>query len=401
MSDGATLGPLDLLVIQPTPFCNLDCAYCYLPERQNKRRIGAATLDRLFARVFESALVRGPFTVVWHAGEPMVLRPAFYREAFAIVARHNAGSVAVGHALQTNATLIDQEWCEFIKRHALSIGVSVDGPDFLNDRYRTTRRGDGTYRRVVDGMAQLRRNGVPFHVITVLTRDSLDYPDELYAFYVEHGVDEVAFNVEEIEGPHQTSSLATPEAAARYREFLSRFYDLATGGPVRLHVREFDSGLAAILAAEGDPPRLQETAPFAIVSVDSEGNFSSFSPELLGLRSAHYGDFALGNVHTTSFEEAARGQRFAAMDAAIGAGIERCRTTCAYFRLCGGGAPANKYFENGSFDSTETLFCRFTRQAVLDVLLDKVEGRVLAAPGGGRMRRMNGGVSAARAASRG
>lgn len=368
-----TAGPLELLVIQPTPFCNLDCHYCYLPDRQNTKRIGVATLDRLFQRVFESELVHGGFTAVWHAGEPLVLRPSFYREAFALAARRNRAGVAIGHAVQTNATLVDQEWCDFIKRHGVRIGVSVDGPEFLNDRYRTTRRGAGTYQRVMRGIANLQRNGIPFHVITVLTRASLDYPDELYAFYVEHGIEQVGFNIEEIEGPNQRSSLAAPDAEYRYREFLARFYDLAVRRRPPLQVREFDSAVAAILAAEGDPPRLQETAPFAIVSVDWEGNFSSFSPELLGLPSDEYGDFVLGNVHTDAFLSAAQSPRFAAIDAAIGAGIERCRATCGYFRLCGGGAPANKYFENGSFDSTETLFCRFTRQAMVDVLLDKLQ----------------------------
>ena len=87
----------------------------------------------------------------------------------------------------------------------------------------------------------------------------------------------------------------------------------------------------------------------------------------------------LGNVHRDSFAAAARSPRFAAMEAAISGGIERCRRGCGYFQLCGGGAPANKYFENGSFDSTETLFCRFTRQAMLDVLLDKLQPPPVAA----------------------
>ena len=124
--------------------------------------------------------------------------------------------------------------------------------------------------------------------------------------------------------------------------------------------------------AETAPPRTQETAPFAILSVDYRGNFASFSPELLGLPSRHYGDFLLGNVFADSLESAARGPRFAAIHRDIVAGIERCRGECPYFALCGGGAPANKYFENGSFDSTETLFCRFYRKSLADVLLDKL-----------------------------
>ena len=368
----ATSGPLDLLVIQATPFCNLDCRYCYLPDRQNTERMSPTVLDRLFARVFESDVVRGGFTVVWHAGEPLVMPREFYAEAFAIAARHNRAGHPLIHSYQTNATLLDEAWCDFIKRHATRIGVSLDGPAFLHDRQRVTRRGRGTHQRVMDGVARLRRHRIPFHVITVLTLDTLDYPDELYAFYVEHGVERVGFNIEEIEGPHRQSSLSAPGAEQRFRQFLSRFYDLTSrpGSPVR--VREFDSMLGAILHGGATPPRTHETAPFAILSVDYRGNFGSFSPELLGLPSRHYGEFLLGNVLADSLEAAGRSPRFAAIHGDIVAGIDRCRGECPYFAFCGGGAPANKYFENGSFDSTETLFCRLNRQAVLDVLLDKL-----------------------------
>ncbi len=369
-----TLGPLDLLIIQPTPFCNLDCRYCYLPDRLNKKRISPATLERTFQRVFESDIVQGPFTVVWHAGEPMVLRPEFYAQAFEIAARHNSSNVPLAHSFQTNATLIDQAWCDFIKQGSVRIGVSVDGPDFLNDLYRKTRRGDGTHDRVMEGIRLLKQNQIPFHVITVLTYKALDYPDELYTFYVENRIERVGFNIEEIEGPNEHSSLSAADTDERYRRFMSRFFDLVAAGGYPLRVREFDSALAAIL--QGGSHRLlrtQETAPFAIVSVDWEGNFSSFSPELLGLRNAQYGDFVLGNVETDSLATAAASPHFAALYRDIAAGVEKCRQSCAYFGFCGGGVPVNKYCENGSFDSTETLFCRLNRKAMVEVMLDKLQ----------------------------
>ncbi len=368
------IGPLDLLVIQPTPFCNLDCTYCYLPDRLNKKQISATVLDALFRRVFESDIVGGGFTVVWHAGEPLVLPPQFYADAFETITRHNHARVPVRHALQTNATLLNHAWCGLIKQHDLHIGVSVDGPDFLNDRCRTTRRGGGTHRRVMQGIETLRRHHVAFHVITVLTQAALDYPDELYAFYVENGIDHVGFNIEEIEGPNEHSSLSAADTDQRYRRFMSRFFDLVAAGGHGLRVREFDSTASALLHdGTTHPPRTHETVPFAIISVDCEGNFSSFSPELLGLRSAPYGDFVLGNVAVDSLAAAAASPRFAAMHADIAAGVERCRRQCSYFAFCGGGAPVNKYFENGSFDSTETLFCRLNRKALVDVLLDKLQ----------------------------
>ncbi len=368
----AHLGPLDLLVVQPTPFCNLDCRYCYLPDRQSTRQMSAAVMDALFGWVFESGLVRTPFTVVWHAGEPTVLRPEFYARAFETAARRNRQSVPLVHSIQTNGTLIDQAWCDFIKTHPVQVGVSVDGPDFLHDRSRTTRAGAGTHRRVMRGIERLRDNAIPFHVITVLTREALDYPDELYEFYVDHGIDRVGFNVEEIEGPHRDSSLATADAEHRFRRFMARFLELAAGPP-RLWVRELESMTRAILLGGAPAPvRTHETTPFAIVSVDCDGNLSTFSPELLGLRSDRYGDFTLGNVHTDSLESMLASPRFAALRRDIAAGVERCRRTCPYFRFCGGGAPVNKLSETGSFDATETLFCRLSRQAMLEVVLDRL-----------------------------
>jgi len=366
-------GPLDLLVIQPTPFCNIDCSYCYLPDRQSKKQISRDVLENIFERVFSSGLVERPFTIVWHAGEPLVLPPRFYEEAIAILARHNRSGVRVEHSFQTNGTLIDEDWCAFVKSNDVRIGVSVDGPAFLHDRCRKTRGGQGTHARVVRGMELLREQGIPFHVITVLTRESLDYPDELYEFYRRYGIQSVGFNVEEIEGPHQHSSLEGEATYERVVRFLSRFFDLAQG-EWPLHVREFEGALAAIFGAgETTSVRSHEIAPLAIISVDCEGRFSSFSPELLGLKSTHYGDFEFGRVQTDSFRAAAQTAKFRAVRADIDAGIESCRRSCPYFKFCGGGAPVNKYFENGSFDSTETMFCRLSKQAVLDVVVSKLE----------------------------
>jgi uncharacterized protein len=350
-------GPLDLLVLQPTPFCNLDCSYCYLPNRLSKKRITTAVLERVFEEVFHSGLVRQQFTVVWHAGEPLVLAPAFYREAFEIIARHNTEQLPISHSIQTNGTLIDDEWCDFIIERGLRIGVSVDGPDFLHDQFRKTRGGEGTHARVVAGMRKLRERQIGFHVISVLTRASLDYPDELFDFYVSHGVTRVGFNVEEIEGPNTSSSLNAPYLRESVTRFLSRFYDLVERSETPMQVREFEGASSALLSTANTRRTTdQQTKPLAIISIDCEGNFSTFSPELLGLPSQHYGNFSLGNLTTDSLREAARSPRLQEMWSDIQAGLNRCRTNCSYFNYCGGGAPVNKYFENGTFDSSETMF---------------------------------------------
>ena len=373
MISAGQVGPLELLVIQPTPFCNLDCSYCYLPDRLNKRKISLETLEKALNWAFSSGLVRQPFTLLWHAGEPMVLPATFYEQATVLLERCNVSGFEVTQSFQTNATLVNDAWCEFIRRRGVQVGVSVDGPDFLNDRHRVTRQGGGTLDRVLRGMRLLRDYEIPFDVITVLTSTSLDYPDELFDFYMEHGVTSVAFNVEEIEGPHVTSSLSGSGVESRFRRFYSRFMDLALAADPPLRVREFDSAHNSVSYRQPPEMRTQECRPFAILNVDYEGNFSTYSPELLGLSSPRHGSFALGNVARASLESVLTMPRFLALDDEIRRGVDLCQETCRYFPFCGGGPPGNKFFENGDFATTETLSCRLHKQATFDVALDKLE----------------------------
>jgi uncharacterized protein len=373
MISAGQVGPLELLVIQPTPFCNLDCSYCYLPDRLNKRKISLETLERALNWAFSSGLVRQPFTLLWHAGEPMVLPATFYEQATVLLERCNVSGFEVTQSFQTNATLVNDAWCEFIRRRGVHVGVSVDGPNFLNDRHRVTRQGGGTLDRVLRGMRLLRDYEIPFDIITVLTSTSLDYPDELFDFYMEHGVTSVAFNVEEIEGPHVTSSLSGSGVESRFRRFYSRFMDLALAADPPLRVREFDSAHNSVSYRQPPDMRTQECRPFAILNVDYEGNFSTYSPELLGLSSPRHGSFVLGNVAQASLESVLTMPRFLALDDEIRRGVDLCQETCRYFPFCGGGPPGNKFFENGDFATTETLSCRLHKQATFDVALDKLE----------------------------
>src|SRR5262249_54737424 len=369
------VGPLELLVVQPTPFCNLDCSYCYLPDRANTRRMSPDTLEQVFRWAFASGLVREPFTLLWHAGEPLVVPLASYEAAAALLRRYGEGHPPVTQSVQTNATLIDEEWCDYFRRHDVEVGVSVDGPAFLHDRHRRTRRGRGTLERVLRGIALLNEQEIPFKVITVLTAEALDYPDELFDFYQEHGIRSVGFNPEEVEGPHTASSLQGDDMPARFRRFLARFLEMALNADPPLEVREFETSAHALLHARRSGPtrRTQENRPFGILNVDCEGHFSTYSPELLGLDSLQYGEFALGHVASDRLEDVLASARFRRLEADIARGVAQGRSSCRYFPFCGGGPPGNKYFENGPFVSTETLNCRMHMKACLDVTADWLE----------------------------
>jgi uncharacterized protein len=370
----ADAGPLELLVLQPTPFCNINCSYCYLPDRQSTKKMSSQTLERTFAWVFSSGLVREPFCLLWHAGEPLVMPVDYYEEALALLGRANQGGVRVYHSFQTNATLIDARWCDFFLRHEVRLGVSVDGPDFLHDRHRRTRSGAGTLDRVLHGIRLLNEHQVPFFVLTVLTAEALAYPDEMFDFYRSNGIGSVGFNVEEIEGPHTSSSMQGPGIRERFRRFFRRFLDLACAANPPLVVREFETSAEALLGERcGSGSRTQENKAWAIVNVDWQGNFSTYSPELLGIPSVRHGGFILGNVARDRLEDVLASEHFRLLEEEVARGIEMCRQQCPYFAFCGGSAPANKFFENGTFASTETMSCRLQKQVTLDVSLAWLE----------------------------
>jgi uncharacterized protein len=154
---------------------------------------------------------------------------------------------------------------------------------------------------------------------------------------------------------------------------MTRFLDLVRGAGAKLQVREF-AGLGSFIARGGGfIERSQENSPMQILNVDWSGNFSTFSPELLGLKSDHYGDFLLGNVLRDDLGSVEGTAKFRLIHDDIEAGIAQCRETCEYFGVCGGGSPSNKYFENGSFHSGETMHCRLSKKAVVDVLLESLE----------------------------
>jgi uncharacterized protein len=138
-------------------------------------------------------------------------------------------------------------------------------------------------------------------------------------------------------------------------------------------VREFEDAIGAILSAH--PIRDQQNMPFCIVSVRYDGTLSTFSPELLDAGDRRFGNFGFGHVALHDLVDVASSQLFRAVDDEIQQGVNACEQECRYFRWCGGGAPANKLFETGSFAATETMHCRLTRQAVLDEVLDGVEHR--------------------------
>jgi uncharacterized protein len=372
---GIALPPrVRLLVVQPTPFCNINCTYCYLSSRSTRATVTDKTLDNLFGKLFASGWVRGRVDVAWHAGEPTVLPVDFYRRAFAIMERYRPANVKVAHGFQTNATLLTPEWCNFFRTAEIRVGVSIDGPQRINDLNRVSRAGQSTFHKVVTGIRLLRAEGIPFHVITVLTSESLRSAREMHDFYVAEGIEHVGFNVDESEGEHVSGLQPGPASWQAYQDFLAEFWAIAAREGRIKSIREIDHMVRAIYQR---PIRHSEmnllsgnmlVEPFAVLCMDQAGNLATFSPELLGQENAAYDNYVIGNVNTDAFAALPHHPGLARMHAEIQAGVAMCREQCGYFDVCGGGEPVNKIAENGTFASAVTNYCRMTRMAVADLV---------------------------------
>lgn len=377
LNPGSFRGVTRLLVMQPTAFCNIGCDYCYLPHRDDRNVMPIEIVRSALRFVFDDALNAPDFTVVWHAGEPLVLRPDWYRRAFAAARDAAPAGLALPHAIQTNGMLIDDRWCDLFLEFGVRVGVSLDGPAKLHDARRKTRSGDGTHAKVMRGIDFLRRRDVPFHVICVVGALALGAADELMDFFEAEGITRVGFNVEEIEGPVKRSSLEQPGVEEAFARFFARAVERARMASPRIAIRERD-GLAALIGSPffGQTGYNSQNAPFAIVTVSSRGELFTFSPELAGLADEEFGNFSIGTLPESNLGTALRSPVFRAMWQDIERGVAKCSETCEYFDLCLGGAPINKLSENGSFASTETMYCRLAHKAVADVVLADIERHV-------------------------
>ncbi len=382
VATAATPGDRDatrMVVLQPTTWCNLDCAYCYLPDRDVNKSMTPDTVTAIARYVFARP-VADPLDVVWQSGEPLAVGTAFYERAIGIIDAAKPRGHDIVHWIQTNGTLIDDAWCDLFLRHRVQVGVSIDGSRALHDAQRSDRNGAGSFDRTMAGVAKLRARAVPFSVTTVLTARVMEHVEPVWQFYLEQGIRNVVLLTEEPSGLHGSSLLGPDPRAVtqRYRSFLRKLVALRAATP-EIRVRELDQACQYIRDG-GMPICSMESEPFAILSFDCEGNVGTFSPELLGSHHASRGDFVFDNVHTPNPGGAESATAFQAVCDEVRAGVERCAASCEYFEVCGGGMPVNKLRENASFDSAETMTCRLRIKDTFDIVLEALENQAYVAP---------------------
>ncbi len=349
------------VVMQPTTLCNLDCSYCYLPLRSSDRRMSPAVAQAVAADVNRWAGQRR-FSVVWHGGEPM----AAGREQLGRLMAPFAP--AVEHHVQTNATLIDDAWCAFFAEHGVRVSISVDGPEEDN-LARRDRSGRSRYQMIMKGIEALRRNGLTFAALCVVSDPRPGMATRLYEFFLELGCDVLGINIEEREGVNTRDNRHEP---ADVRAFWSELTAAWRISP-RIHVREIEWTLRYVEAVlDGTAADLLPRRLDPIPTVGYDGSVVLLSPELAGFTDGHYGDFSSGNVLATPLADLLLEPKRTGWIAEFVDGVEACRATCPYFGFCGGGHAANRYFEHGRFNGTETEHCHNSKINLLEGVLDHV-----------------------------
>jgi uncharacterized protein len=372
-----------LVVLQPTSYCNLNCSYCYLGDRQSKNLMSQAQKEIIFERVLSSMHLENRITLCWHAGEPLSAGLKFYEDTLELIGKFKKDSQqVVTQSFQTNGTLIDDAWCDYFKKTNANVGVSVDGPDFIHNKNRVNWKGKGTHAFTMRGIKKLQEHGVKFHTISVLSAFSLDYPDEMFDFFFSNKMTgQVCFNFEEYESNNTTSYYKESDRVEllleKYKAFYSRFYDLLNKYEEPFQVREFESLKSNLISFRYNPERTMasdELTAFRIVTIDHRGDVYTFSPELAGGYLEQ--NFSIGNINEVkNLDDLRESTKLLTLKSEIDAGVKKCKDSCTYFDFCGGGGASNKFSENGTFDSAETRYCKFHKQGLIDLMAERLQSK--------------------------
>lgn len=355
------------------PLCNLDCRYCFYLEKQNLFPKGHSfrMTDEVLEHYVRGYIESQPTEEVqfaWQGGEPTLLGVEFFEKVVALQQQYGGGR-QIFNALQTNGTLLDDRWGAFLRRHRFLVGVSIDGPRRLHDKYRVDKGGGPSFDRVVDGIELLKRHGVEFNTLTVVNRRNARHPLEVYRFLKEIGSGYIQFIpiVERsqiscgktLAGPPQTEAEGTVTSWSvrplDYGKFLSAVFREWVGKDVgRVYVQMFDVTLGAWVGA---PPALCIFAPRCGNALAMESNGDVFSCD-------HYvyPEFHLGNCLERDFAE------MVTCDKQVDFGKDKSDTLPAYCRrcryrfACHGGCPKHRFLSTPDGEPGLNYLCAGYRE---------------------------------------
>ena len=340
-----------LLIKPASAVCNLDCSYCFYLDREADpykalpaRKMTLQTLERLVETYLFYSYPNSVFA--FQGGEPTLTGPAFFEKLVELQQQHGRNGQAVANAMQTNGVLIDDRWCRLFKAFNWLIGISIDGPQEVHDLYRLNKGGEGTWRKVMDGMECMKRHGVEFNALCVLSQSNIDKPKEIYKFFRSLGIDYLQFiplSEFDAEGKPQPFTI-TP---GQYGRFMCETFELWWPDRRKVRIRSFDN-IAEALAGQVPGNCTMHTSCDSYVVVEYNGDVypCDFFVE---------NDWKLGNVNDDSWTEIAGRQKRFQFAANKSVPHPDC-DVCEYVNLCHGGCPKHRHDPKGRFDDLD-YFC--------------------------------------------
>ena len=183
--------PLYVMLKPAGAHCNLACKYCYYLEKNKlyptaQRHLMSDEMLEQFTREYIKAQTMNQVLFTWHGGEPLLRSIDFYRKAISLQQKY-AGGRRIDNVIQTNGTLLTDEWCEFFAQNHWLVGISIDGPQPDHDHYRLTAAGKPSWKKVMQGTKLLKKHGVEWNAMAVVNAYNANHPLEFYRFFKENG----------------------------------------------------------------------------------------------------------------------------------------------------------------------------------------------------------------------
>ena len=183
--------PLYVMLKPAGAHCNLACKYCYYLEKNKlyptaQRHLMSDEMLEQFTREYIEAQTMNQVLFTWHGGEPLLRSIDFYRKALSLQQKY-AGDRRIDNVIQTNGTLLTDEWCEFFAQNHWLVGISIDGPQPYHDHYRLTAAGKPSWQKVMQGIKLLKKHGVEWNAMAVVNAYNVNHPLEFYRFFKENG----------------------------------------------------------------------------------------------------------------------------------------------------------------------------------------------------------------------
>ena len=358
---------LGVLIKPASSRCNLNCTYCFYLSK--KSLYPWRDHPKLTPETFEEFLgqyvpLSSPhLSFVWQGGEPTIMGLPFFETAVELQERYARmvrpeSPPPVSSSIQTNGTLLNDDWASFFKRSNFLVGVSVDGPPEWHDRYREDWSGRDTFDRVMGGIDCLRSRKVPFNILTVVSRANVEEPRKLLRWLVDQGFVHLQFIpcVEVPSGYHSaaeggvTDESVTPEQWGR---FLNETFDeWLKIGVERVRIRWFDNLIQMLWGFASEVCQLAPTCGYIVL----EHNGDCYPCDFFVEEDSH-----LGNIHETSLQEMIEGERFRRFSQVKARRHPDCEK-CPWLTLCYGECPKYRITNVGQAENSLPYFCSSYKQ---------------------------------------